>query len=89
MVEEFTSAFNTILDIHAPVKIVQYHKNYAPYISQETKNQMKYRDLLKKSWHSTGDNEVHKEYKALRNKICKQLKEDKQQYYESKLNSHD
>ena len=61
----FTNVFKSVLDTHAPIKTVQHHKNYAPYLSQELKEKMKFRDLLKKSWHFTGDEETLKEYKNL------------------------
>ena len=48
-VETFTKAFRAVLDKHAPIKTVQNHENYVPFLSKELKQQMKYRDLLKKS----------------------------------------
>ena len=47
-VEEFTKAFNKTLDKHAPIKIIQIHKNFLPYLSTEIKEQMQYRNKLRK-----------------------------------------
>ena len=56
-------------------------------MDKELKQKMKYRDLLKKSWHTSGDKMVHSEYKKLRNKICTEIKSKKKEFYENKLNS--
>ena len=50
---------------------------------------MKYRDKLKKSLQSNKDEEIHTEYKKLRNQICSEIKEAKRKHFESKLNSND
>ena len=39
---EFSAVFSSILDAHAPVKIIQQHNNYIPYISDELKQKMKF-----------------------------------------------
>ena len=85
----FTKEFTAILDVYAPMKTIQIHKNYVPYLDSKLKQKMKFRDLLKKSWHKSGDEEVHLEYKKLRNEICTEIKEAKKAYFETNLNSKD
>ena len=45
--EIFEEKFRTTLDKHAPIKVFQMRKNYAPYLSQETKLLMEERKVLK------------------------------------------
>ena len=85
----FNNTFSKILDEHAPIKVLQQHKNYAPYLSSDLKERIKYRDSLRKAWVSSGNEEIHQEYKTLRNKICNEIKKAKTDYYEKRLNSHD
>ena len=44
----FSKIFGQILDNHAPVKVFQSRKNYAPWLSDKTKEDIKKRTLLKK-----------------------------------------
>ena len=76
-VAQFNKVFTNLLDTHAPIKIIQHHKNYVPYLTKELKDKMKYRDKLKKSLQSNKDEEIHTEYKKLRNQICSEIKEAK------------
>ena len=87
-VKHFNEAFTSVLDNHAPIKVIQHHKNYAPYLSSSLKERMKYRDSLKKAWITSGNEDIHTDYKSLRNKVCKEIKEAKTKYYETRLNSN-
>ena len=64
-VHEFTKVYNEILDYHAPVKVIQHHKNYLPYMTSEIKDQISYRNKLKKLWISSRDPDILSEYKDL------------------------
>ena len=44
----FSGIFGTILNRHAPLKVVQVRRNYIPWISTETKNLHLARNTLKK-----------------------------------------
>ena len=80
--EVFTKAFTNVLDKHAPLKVIQNHNNYVPYISNELKEKMKDRDKLKIEAAITGDKE---KYKAKRTAVSTNLKTAKSNYYGKKF----
>ena len=41
----FNDKLMNILDLHAPVKTIQIRNNYAPWLSNSTKELMKERDI--------------------------------------------
>ena len=47
--EIFTQQLNSIIDKHAPLKVIQNRSNYIPYISKTTKDTMFERDEWKDS----------------------------------------
>ena len=81
----FSGIFGTILNKYAPLKVIQVRNNYAPWISNETKQLQKTRDLLKKESIQEQSNEKFEQYKKLRNYIVKRLKSDRLQYYKTKF----
>ena len=60
-------------------------KNYAPWISDETKQLQKARDLLKKEAINEQSDEKFKSYKKLRNYIVNRLESDRLAYYRTKF----
>ena len=87
--ELFSKIFGSILDNHAPIKIFQTRKNYAPWLSDATKEEIIARDRLKKESIESNDPEVLKKYKILRNKIKSKLPGEERMYYENKFNNKD
>ena len=81
----FTSVFKEILDIHAPIKVIQNRKNYVPYISKELKAAMKTRDDLKLLAANTGTIEDFANYKEKRNEVTSKLRTAKADYFRSKF----
>ena len=67
--EIFTSSFNSILNRHAPTKVIQNRTNYQPYVTKEIKDTMDKRDQLKSVAAKTGNLEDYEEYKTERNKV--------------------
>ena len=65
LISHITAAINII----APMKTVQIRNNYAPYLTEQTKGEMKNRDANKKKAHISGEKKDWDEYKILRNKI--------------------
>ena len=86
-VDLFSKEFVSVLDKHAPLRTIQLHKNYVPYLNSDLRQKMKYRDLLKQSWHNSGDEDTHSEYKKLRNQVSTEIKEAKRSYLKTNLNS--
>ena len=41
------------------------------------------------SWHETGEESTHSEYKQIRNEVTEELREAKKQYFESRVNFSD
>ena len=81
LISHITAAINII----APMKTVQIRNNYAPYLTEQTKGEMKNRDANKKKAHISGEKKDWDEYKILRNKIKKQQKEEKKQWALDKI----
>ena len=81
----FTSTFQSILDKHAPLQVIQNRVNYIPYISNEIKEAMKERDMLKVIAANTGGVEDFDKYKNERNKVTYMLRNAKKDYFDEKF----
>ena len=82
-----TGKLNRILDIMAPVKIIQVRSSYAPWMSLETKERIKKRNTAQRIAAETQNIEDWQEYKKLRNSITKTLQQEKKIWQEKKLKS--
>ena len=82
----FTSAYNSVLNLHAPIRIIQNRNNYIPYISKEIKLLMSERNKQKIIAAQTGRTEDFNKYKRLRNQVVSKLKRAKETYYQEKFN---
>ena len=76
-VESLTSKINSVLDKMAPIKIFQNRQNYAPWLSKESKDLIKERDILRAHAKSTGNEGDWLKFKKARNKVSKHLKQNK------------
>ena len=81
----FNKKNSSIIDNHAPVKLFQTRKNYAPWIGKETKSLIKERNELKQESMNSNDPEKLSEYKRIRNKIKSRIKNEKQSYYQERF----
>ena len=75
---------NRILDIMAPVKIIQVRTHYAPWMSLETKEMIKDRNRAQRK---AVESKNWEECKKLRNSITCTLKQEKKVWQEKKLKS--
>ena len=82
----FENMFKAIWDKHASIKSFQQHRNYNPYLSEDTKKLMKDRDNLRKRATNENNNDLFEQYKIKRNLVKKCLQKDKKEYYERKFN---
>ena len=81
----FTSIFNSILNKHAPLQIIQNRTNYIPYITKEIKEAMQERDKLKVEAAKSGDLDDFDKYKAVRNKVTYILRNAEKDYFKKKF----
>ena len=75
--EIFTNKLSEILDRHAPVKTFQTRSNFAPWLSEETKILMQDRDRAQIWASSSKRKEDWSSYRILRNKVTKNLMNEK------------
>ena len=88
----FTELFKTVLDNHAPWIIFQKRKHYKPWITEETVNLMKSRDIAKSEASvlaKAGANsaEAWSKYKRLRNNVNNRLKFEESNFKLEKINA--
>ena len=83
--EKFSEIHGKVLDNHAPIKIFQSRKYYAPWLSSETKEMIKQRNELKTSSMTSNEPEILMAFKRVRNKITNRLKYEKTNYYKDKF----
>ena len=76
-----------ILDAMAPMRTVQVRKKYAPWLSTTTLDLMKERDRVQKLASETGDRDVWKTYKNIRNTINNRLKFEEINWQKMKLDA--
>ena len=81
--EILTTTINLALDKLAPHKTINPRKNYAPHLTQETKNLMKERDQKKADYIKSKNPEKREEYRILRNKAVKAQTKNKQEWAEN------
>lgn len=84
-VDIFTSKFTTVLNSHAPLKVYQSRKNYAPWLSNSTKEKMKIRDNLLKAARLSNSSATYSEYKRVRNEVNRLQYTDKHYYERNKI----
>ena len=84
-VELLSGKITTILDKMAPIKTIQTRSNYAPWISEDTKNKIKKRNELQKKASETNLDSDWEKYKKQRNLINNILKTEKKSWQERKV----
>ena len=83
--EIIVSEINKALDHVAPIKKVQIRKNYAAYLSSDTKSRMLNRDNLKEKANTTNDEEDKRIYRVERNKVLKAQRFEKKKWAEKMI----
>ena len=91
-----TSKIVSVLNLHAPWIIFQQHKNYVPWITDDTKKLMQERDRYKEQAKfmarnncnvtSPAQSDIWCQYKKLRNKVNNLMKQEEIRFKRSKLN---
>ena len=84
----FQEIFVHVLDRHAPRKVFHTRKNYAPFISDDTKILIAERDALKEEATKHSDEELLREYRKLRNHVKRRIQDDKTNYYKTKFSDN-
>ena len=74
---EFEDKFCHILDTEAPFRNVQVRANFNPWLTQETKNEMRYSNLAREKAKVTDDFDDWNDYKIRRNDCTKRQINDK------------
>ena len=88
-VELMSSKITSILDTMAPIRTVQVRTNYAPWLSQETKNLMSERDSLQSRAAKTRCAEDWKRFKTVRNRINSRLKAEERKWQRLRISECD
>ena len=86
--ELFTNKLNNILNKMAPVKKFQVRSNYAPWMSDQTKEKIKTRDAAQQKASETGSDEDWREYKSIRNLVNSILRKEKETWQRAKLEEY-
>ena len=84
-VEIVTNKLTTILDVMAPIKVIQARAKYAPWLSEATKNKIKARNEAQKKASESKTKSDWDEYKKLRNSLNNTLKSEKKSWQENKI----
>ena len=80
-----TEKITKVLNKHAPVKTFQVRKNYVPWLTEELKNLMKKRDQALELSIRSKKQEDRLLYKNLRNSVTNQIKKEKKNWQQQKL----
>ena len=86
-VDLLTNKINSILDEMAPVKTFQTTTKYCPWLTEETKKLIKQRNDAQKVLSEKKNDENLVNYKNLRNKVTKNIRNDKIKWQKNKLES--
>ena len=82
-----TKGLTRILDLLAPLKIIQTRSNYAPHLSERTKKLQQQREEAQKAAVESGSQEDNRVYRSLRNQALSSLRDDRTQWEKTKLSS--
>ena len=75
-----TKGLTNILDVMAPLKTVQTRQNYAPHMSNETKDLQSRREVAQAKAVVSGNPEDSRDYRSLRNQTLANLREDRKRW---------
>ena len=83
--EVFERKFREIIDYHAKIKTFQQRRHYLPFLSENTKQTMTERRIVRLEAKKRDDPELLKEGKRLGRVIKALIKEDEKRYYDEGL----
>ena len=84
-VDIFTKKLTDILDKMAPVKKFQIRTRYAAWVSEDTKDRIRERDIAQQAATRSGTIEDWDMYKQLRNTVTVRLRKEKLEWQKAKL----
>ena len=84
-VRKLTSRITNILDNWAPVRTIQVRRKYAPWLSDQTKELIKVRNMAQKMAQVSKDIDKLREYRSLRNRVTNLIRNDKRQWEAAQL----
>ena len=85
--EILTNKITGILDQMAPLRTVQVRKNYAPWLSDPTKELINNRKAAQKIASETRHPDDYRYYKSLRNQVISRMRQEKKAWVKQKLSS--
>ena len=84
-VKMLSEEITKILDVMAPIKVIQVRTNYAPWLSPKTKELMKQRDLAQKKASESNLADDWKDFRVIRNRVNSILRTEKKNYQIKRL----
>ena len=85
MTKILTDKITQVLDQMAPVRKIQIRKNFAPWLSPETKQLMRKRNNAQKRYLITREDQDERRFKNLRNQATNRLRKEKADWKKRKL----
>ena len=85
----FEKVYTSILNKHAPLKVLHKRSNYVPYINKDLKDLMTLRDELKEEAAKTGDKEIFENYNTKINLVSTKLKNAEAEHHKNKFAKED
>ena len=85
-VQLFTDRFIRVLDNHAPMKIFQNRTNYSPWLSVDTKELIRQRNVAQSHAALTNNSKDWKTFRNLRNQVTSKLRVEKLNWQTKKIN---
>ena len=86
MVATFQDVFESVLNLHAPLRKKRVRSEYAPWLSASLKNLMKERDKAKQK--AEGQREMWSNNRQLRNQVTKRIRIAIQDYHCGLIKEH-
>ena len=83
--ELLTNKINDLLDVMAPVRTIQTHSRYAPWLKDDTKKLKKERELAHEKAAMSDSPEDWRAFRALRNQVTAKIRTDKREWEAEKL----
>ena len=81
----FSDIFGSILNRHAPLRTVQVRSNYVPWISSETKQLQKIRDITRKEAIDENSTEKFEIYKKTAQFYCEKTPDGQKRLLQDKI----
>ena len=85
---QFKFVFNKVADIHVPLRSRKVRNKYSPWLNDNIRKQINYRDYLRKKVVKTKSTYFHNAYKKARNKVNKMIKNSKQKYFQNHIDGN-